>query len=125
MSKGIWPLVIDENAWELVRRVIKQNRRQTWPQLDKDDLSIGWNENVRRFPVRKRSEFCLLKLLADARGRLVDYATIGEECLANDAASNDSIHQLKLRLVKTLKSFEMADLAARIVLDNQTARLDL
>jgi hypothetical protein len=96
-----------------------------WPELDDDRLSVAWNGVFSEFTRRQMNQYVLMVLLVKARGRSVDYATIGGECLRDECAQADAIRQLKRRLVKTLQAMGMGDLAAAIAVTGEAMQLKL
>ena len=96
-----------------------------WPKLDDARLGLKWKGRSCHFTPRQRNQHVLIGLLANARGRWVDYAIIAEECLHDEFARADAIRQLKRRLVRSLQKMGLSDLAAVIVVTGEAMQLKL
>lgn len=84
---------------------------------------IDWNG--RRCPLGNTDEFRLMKLLIAWKGQPVSFAEIGEDIWGDDLISDGLIRNLKSRVIKKLRRYDMPDVADAIIAVKGHYRLDL
>src|SRR5512135_1777189 len=85
------------------------------PLLSLDDPTFSLTWRGKTCFLGNNGSFKLLKLLESRRGEFIEDREIGEKCCRNeDLAEGPAIRQVKVRLIKCLRSNEMRDLAAAI-----------
>jgi len=82
------------------------------PIANDDLFRIEWGELI--CPLGNTSEYRFLKLLIGSIDRWVSYNEIAESALDDRDANNNSIRNLKYRVVKKLSTHGMQELAERI-----------